>query len=60
MITELNSIELTDCSNKIKTECTDSSMEKLKAAKSLTLKKVGDFGASFGEQESVKITMLNG
>ena len=35
-------------------------MEKLKAGKSLTLKKVGDFGASFGEQERIKITTLNG
>ena len=35
-------------------------MEKLKAGKSLTLKKVRDFGASFGEQERVTITMLNG
>ena len=45
MINELNSIGLTDCSNKIKKGCTNSWMEKLKAA---TQKKVGDFRATFG------------
>ena len=40
---------------------TNSWMEKLKAAKSLTQKKLGDFGATFGEQERrVTIKMLNG
>ena len=59
MIKELNSTELTECSNKIKKECTNSEMEKLKAAKR-KYEKVGDFGASFGEQERVTIKMLNG
>ena len=35
-------------------------MEKLKAAKSMVQKKVGDFGAKFGEQKRVTIKMLNG
>ena len=35
-------------------------MEKLKAAKNLTQKKVRDFGATFGEQERVTIKILNG
>ena len=35
-------------------------MEKLKAVKSLTQKKVGDFGATFGVQERVTVKMLNG
>ena len=35
-------------------------MEKLKAAKRLTQKKVGDFGATFGEHKRVTIKMLNG
>ena len=34
-------------------------MEKLKAAKDLTQKKVEDFGATFGVQERVAIKMLN-
>ena len=51
MIKELNIIELTDCSNKIKKECINSWMEKLKAAESLTQKKVGGFLATFGQQE---------
>ena len=53
MIKEMNSIELTDCSNKINKECTNSWMEKLKIVKSLTQEKVGDFGATFWEQERV-------
>ena len=59
MIEELNSIGLTDRHNKITKEYTNSRMEKLKAAKSLTQKKVGDFGATFGEQERVTIEILN-
>ena len=59
MIKELNSTELTECSNKINKECINSEMEKLKAAKR-KYEKVGDFGASFGEQERVTIKMLNG
>ena len=43
MIKELNSTELTKCSNKIKKECTNSKMEKLKAAKRKQ-EKVGDLG----------------
>ena len=35
-------------------------MEKLKAAKNMVQKKVGDFGAKFGEQKRVTIKMLNG
>ena len=34
-------------------------MEKLKAAKSLTQKKEGDFRATFGQQKAVTIKILN-
>ena len=35
-------------------------MEKLKEGKSVTQKKVGDFGATFEDQERVKTKILNG
>ena len=35
-------------------------MEKLKEAKGLTQKKVGDLAAIFGEQERITIKILNG
>ena len=59
MIKEMNHLRSTDFSKKIKKECTNGRMEKLKAAKDLTQKKVEDFGATFGVQERVAIKMLN-
>ena len=60
MIREFNSTGLTDYSSKIKKGCTNIWVEKLKAAKKLTQKKQGDFGATFWLQERITNKMLNG
>ena len=59
MIKELNSIGLTDCSNMMKNEYQQLNAE-IESSESLAQKKVGDFGATFGEQERVAIKILNG
>ena len=59
MIKELNSIGLTDCSNMMKNEYQQLNAE-IESSESLAQKKVGDFGATFWEQERVAIKILNG
>ena len=60
MITKIIAIINIIVPTRSKKECTNNWMEKLKAAKTLTRKKVGDFEATFGILKRVTIMILNG